>query len=402
MTRFKHIKTTVLTAITLACSNTFAVPATAFNQSAQQLLTAHVKQYKELEYFSGAALSISVPGEKIHNYYAGTVAHDANSAPIDAQTLFQIGSITKSYTGALILQLDKDKFIDLNSSLDKYLPQYGKWGKISLKKLLNMTSGLPNYTDTPLFNTVEAKNPSSSWSNTDLIAFVYPDSSFSPPLKTGYFYTNTGYILLDMIVNKATQHSFSEELTSRIIHPARLENTFYPLPNFDSKLSARMAHGYNYNQYDNPALVGADLVNTNVSWAAAAGGIVSNTEDIIKWVQALFIGNEIIDSKQKRELMAIVSTKTGKPIAKTSAADPQGFGLGVANIYNAEHPLESMWFYEGETLGFRAMYIYVPCNKVIISAAFNSATNDENDHGHDLLKNAYALVLKNHPGLRCH
>ena len=67
--------------------------------------------------------------------------------------------------------------------------------------------------------------------------------------------------------------------------------------------------------------------------AAAAGGIISNSEDIIKWVKALFVDNKILDQKQKRKLMTLVSTVDSQPIDQTTASNPHGFGLGVAQNF---------------------------------------------------------------------
>lgn len=398
------LKLTIALTLSLTIS-TYAIAQKSqetFDQKAQKLLSTHVQQYKDLEYFSGASLSIYIPKDKIHNFYAGTVSHDANSPKVGADTLFQIGSITKSFTAAILLQLDKEKILRMEDTIKNYLPEYPKWSAIHITELLNMTSGLPNYSDTPLLNTEIYKNLSHYWANKELIKYVYPSENLTPPLKKNYFYTNTGYILADMIIEKITKKSFKDELLTRTFVPAELTNTFYPIPEFDKTVSSRMAHGYYYNQYDNPFLVGADVSHNNLSWAGAAGAIVSTSEDVIKWVKALFIDNKILDNAQKHLLMKSVSLSTGKPITKVSAQDPHSFGLGVAEMYNDKHPLENMWFYEGETLGFRALYIYVPCNGVIISTIFNSSTNSENDHAKDLVKAAYQLVIDNNPQLRCH
>jgi len=374
----------------------------SFDLAAQNILLEHVKKYKETEYFSGAALSISIPGEKIHNYYAGTIAHDAGSKPVTEQTLFQIGSITKSFTAALILQLEKEKRLGLNDAIAKYLPAYTKWSQKKIVELLNMTSGLPNYSNSPLMMALEYQDPAHVWTDPQLIDYAYPKGAFAPPFKNGYFYTNTSYVIAAMIIEKQTGHSYKDELTERLIKPAHLTNTYYPVPTTEAAVQERMAHGYNFNQYDNPSAVGQDLYKNNLSWAAAAGGIVASTEDMIKWVQALFIDTSILDAEQKQKLMTVISTKTGKPLAKTSATDPEGFGLGVVSRYNTENPLENMWFYEGSTLGFRAFYIYVPCNKIIVATAVNSATDSENDHTIEVLLAAYKMVIDSHPSLRCH
>jgi len=392
----------ILWIILIVCNSVWAnETGQSFDSDARKLLAGHYKQYKDDEYFSGISLSVLIPKQPIKNYYIGRVSHETDSEEISAQTLFQIGSITKSFTAAVVLQLATAGKLTLNDTLETWLPQYKKWSDVTLKQLLNMTSGLPNYSDTPLWNVEEAKMPTHSWRNEELISYVYPSATFSPPLKTGYFYSNTGYLLSDMIVEKAMHNPFANELQTTTIKRAGLENTFYPIPALDAATAKRMAHGYSYNQYDNPSLLGKDLSDNNLSWAAAAGALVSNSEDIIRWVNALFISNDILNSSEKAQLMSLVSTQTGKPIATLTSTDTHGFGLGVAQAFDDNKLLGHYWFYEGQTLGFRALYMYVPCNKIIISAVFNSSTNAENDKAGDLMQAVYKLILNQRPDLSC-
>jgi len=377
------------------------IAKTTLDNKAKQIFTDHFQKYKDLEYYSGAALSIYIPKDNIHNFYLGTTTQQANSEPIADKTLFQIGSITKSFTAAVILQLEKENQLSLNDKIADHLPQYKKWGDVTIKQILNMTSGLPNYSDTPLLNAAETKNISQAFSKEELIKFVYPQVDLNPPLKTGFFYTNTGYILSDLLVEKIAENSFQDELINRTISKANLANTFYQPQNLSSDVQNRLAHGYNYNQYDNPVLVGKDVVNNNLSWAGAAGAVISNSEDIIHWVNALFVENTILDKPQKEKLQQIISLKTGKPIAKLSEEDSHGFGLGVAAAYDKKLSGQ-YWFYEGSTLGFRAVYFYKPCNGVIISSIFNSATNNENNHIGLLMQDIYKLVMQMNPKLNCH
>jgi D-alanyl-D-alanine carboxypeptidase len=363
-----------------------------FDKKVQQQFTQHYNKYKDLEYFSGAALSIYIPNQPIKNYYVGYQSHDKNK-PISETTLFEIGSITKSFTAAIVLQLEKENKLTLNDTLGQWLPEYSKWSSTTIQQLLDMSSGLPNYSEAPLWNAQEYKNPSYQWKNSELINFVYPSESFQPPLKNTYFYSNTGYILSAMIVEKASNMSYTDLLQSRIIHPEHLDNTFYPMDTMNNEIKSRLASGYSFNQYDNPEWLGKDVNSVNLSWAGAAGGMVSNTEDIIKWVKALFLTNDILDPSQKEKLEKLISTKTGKPITITSPIDPRGFGLGVVQSYDDK--IGRFWLYEGETLGFRALYMYVPCSGVIISSIYNSATNSENDHAGELMTSIYKFALKN-------
>jgi D-alanyl-D-alanine carboxypeptidase len=356
----------------------------------EDILKLHAATYQKQEYFSGIALSVLVPGQQIKNYYAGYESHDKSAKKISENTLFEIGSITKSFIAAVMLQLEKENRLHMTDTIKKWLPEYEKWSDLKIESLLNMSTGLPNYTDAPLMNAEQFLDPAKKWAPAELIKFVYPAGTFTPPLRSGYYYTNTGYILAGMIIEKASGNSVQAEVESRLISAAKLRNTFYPVPDIDSQVFARLAEGYSYNPYDNPELLGRKIKPFDLSWAGAAGAGISTPADIIKWVHALFIENNILDQQQKQQLTSLVSTTSGKPITSTSTSDQRGFGLGVVQVYDDN--IGKFWFYEGETTGFRALYVYVPETGIIISAAFNSAVNNENDHSGELIRAVYKIA----------
>lgn len=371
---------------------TAAHAATTAGDPIQEVVNAHYIAYKPIEYFSGIAVSVYVPGLPIRNYYAGRVSHEANAAPVDANTLFQIGSITKSYVSVILLQLESEKKLKLSDKMQTYLPEYKNWLPRDLTSLLNMTSGLPNYTDAPLLNAAMFSQPEKNYTDKELIAFVYPEKQLTPPMRHGYNYTNTGYILAGMIIEQMTHDTLANQFKTRLFTPLKLQNTFYPLPAFPASVSARLAHGYSYNPYANPELLGKDVSKSSPSWAAAAGAMVADAPDVIHWIKALFVDHTLLNKTQQQKLMQLVSTATGEPITKTSSNDPRGFGLGISQGY--ESGLGQFWFYEGETEGFRAAYMYVPTTGIIVVAIFNSAVNGENDHAGDLVNVVYQLISK--------
>lgn len=367
-----------------------------FDHEVMQILKNHFAQYKDKEYFSGISLTIKLP-TNLRNYGVGRHSHRANSKPITSSSLFQIGSITKSFTSAIILQLEQEKKLSLNDPLKKWLPQYPKWGDITLRQLLNMTSGLPDYVDR--LTQAIITQPAKIWKNAELAGAIYPSGQFSPPLKKLYYYTNTGYALLGMVIEKVTHHSYAEELKTRILEKIPLTQSFYLFTPLPQALLMRMAHVYGFNPYDVMNLLGQDLTSINMSWGGPAGGIIATTEDITKWVEALFVG-KLLTAEKKAELKQLISVATSKPLKQTSATDIKGFGLGVAQVFT---PLMGrFWFYEGETLGHRAFFFYKPCNKIILAFAFNSSTeSSENDHGVELLDKIYRLILKRYPAYVC-
>lgn len=361
------------------------------------IINEHLHKYAQQELFSAIQVSIKT-NDKINTYTAGNRAITAGSPPITANDLFDIGSISKSFTAALALMAESDGKLKLQDTLSDYLPNYSHWGELTLTSLLNMSSGIPNYSNAPKINYLMSKNLQQYWSQSDLIDLVY-SKQFNPPRKPGYFYSNTGYVLMDMILSNKYKTPFQNLLTEKIITPLALKNTFYPVPNYPTEVMQRLVRGYSYNIYDNPELLGRDVTDNNLSWAGAAGAIVANSEDVINWIEHLFIGNKLLTPAQKEKMQTLISLSSATHIVNTSEEDPYGFGLGIVQAYDAD--MGHYWFYEGETLGYRALYIYVPCNQVIISALFNSATNGENDHAHELIQTLYKHILQQDHKLFC-
>ena len=105
-----------------------------------------------------------------------------------------------------------------------------------------------------------------------------------------------------------------------------------------------------------------------------------------RWERALY-GGRLLPPQQQAELESLVSITTSEPIASTSATDPQGFGLGIAQVTAPK--LGTFWFYEGETLAFRAVHIYLPDSGVGIAFALNSAVEGSNDESGALMQKLY-------------
>ena len=154
-----------------------------------------------------------------------------------------------------------------------------------------------------------------------------------------------------------------------------------------------MVSGYYFNHDPDEAalapILGRDVRDDSVSWMQAAGGIVSTPEDMTRWARELYTG-DILAAKQRAELMRLVSTKSGKPIAKINPKDPSGFGLGVAQSTTPQ--TGTVWSYEGETLGYRMVHLYFPRQDAVIALALNSATDSKEDHSSKLAISIYETL----------
>jgi D-alanyl-D-alanine carboxypeptidase len=123
-------------------------------------------------------------------------------------------------------------------------------------------------------------------------------------------------------------------------------------------------------------MIGRDVRTDDLSWGGAAGGIISTPRDLARWIRAVFAG-KILPPEQLNEFLSFISTKTGKPIGRVTKDDPRGFSLGLVRVLKPE--LGAFWFYEGETLGYRAAFVFSPEDDVLVAAATNSQPSGEED-----------------------
>ncbi|GAA4736287.1 hypothetical protein GCM10023328_15790 [Modestobacter marinus] len=350
-----------------------AGPATAGAGDLEAQLRADLEAYLQergaAEHVSGAGLSVSLPDRRwTIDVSAGTTTL-GGSVPVRPDSVWQIGSNTKAFTAVLLLQLEAEHRLSIDDTLSTWLPQYPQWGDVTIRRLLNMTSGIPTYDDQPAWYADYGADPHTYFSPERLVGYV-----LDAPATTGYSYSNTNYVLAEMIIERVTGASYQEQLYDRIIDPLCLRDLHYRPHVYPASVTSREPAGYLFNEQFPLPQFGQDVSRDTLSWARAAGGIISTTRDMTRWERALY-GGRLLPPQQQAELESLISTTTGQPIARTSVDDPQGFGLGIAQLTVEE--LGTFWFYEGETLGFRALHAYFPDSGVIIAIGLNSATDDD-------------------------
>src|SRR6185437_10069716 len=137
----------------------------------QTVLDGYVANRRDAEKISGAALHVSLGARKPIDVYSGTDGREGR--PIDRGTLFQIGSNTKHFTAALVLTLEAKGLLSINQTVGDWLPQYPEWGNVTIRSLLNMTSGIPNYSETVPLAEAMAADMSHQFSYAELIDAVH-------------------------------------------------------------------------------------------------------------------------------------------------------------------------------------------------------------------------------------
>ncbi|MBA3568821.1 MAG: serine hydrolase [Pyrinomonadaceae bacterium] len=206
-------------------------------------------------------------------------------------TRFRLGSITKQFTAALILQLVEQGKVKLDGRVSDYLPAYRKdiGEKVTVHQLLNHTSGIPSYTSLPGFFNDVSRNP---FTVDDFVKkYASNDLEFEPGSK--FSYNNSGYFLLGAIIEKVTGQTYEKALKERILDPLGMKNTGYDR---HGTLIEKRASGY---QKTPDGYTNAPYLDMSLPYAA--GAIYSTVEDLYLWDQALYTDRVL--SAATKELM---------------------------------------------------------------------------------------------------
>jgi D-alanyl-D-alanine carboxypeptidase len=352
-----------------------AIPDATVRATLQRDLNEYLIARSRIEHISAISLSISLHSQPENMNLTAGLTQYGGGTPVTPNNLWQIGSNTKAFTSATILQLEAEGKLSIDQTVGRWLPEYPAWKDVTIRRLLDMTSGIPGYNKVPAMLSAYAKNPKRNFTIAELIAYVYPDNPNAPPPTTGYDYSNTNYLLAELIIERASRRYYASELERRFFRSIPgLNETYYSGTIYPRKVRDRMVSGYFFSHAGDKSgfgrMFGRDVRDDSVSWMQAAGGIVSTPEDLTRWARVLYTG-PILAPKQRAELFSLVSEKTGKPIATTSPSDPSGFGLGVVQTTIPE--IGTVWWYQGESFGYRMIHIYFPRQDAAIVYGLNSS-----------------------------
>ncbi len=291
------------------------------------------------------SLTIDSAGSKVYQKAVGFRDVERGTRP-DADTKYRIGSITKTYTATMIMQLvDEDK-LSLSTSLADFYPQIPQSESITIEHLLRHQSGLYNFTNAPDYPDWMTE----PLSKEDLLQIFYEDDpQFEPGAQTSY--SNTNYVLLQFILEDITGQSYANLLQNRIAKPLNLEHTHYG-DGIEPAKNEAFSYQYQEEQWRSAR-------ETALSIPGGAGAIVSTTSEMITFIRALFDGKLV--SQQSLDKM----TSTG-----------QGFGIGLAKV-----PFHDRYAFghNGGIDGFQSHLSYFPEEDVTIAITTNGLQYSLND-----------------------
>ncbi len=275
-------KTFLLTAFALFLFNSFS-----YAQTKIERIEELVNKYGEYNKFNGSYL-VAQDGKVLAKGGVGAANMEWN-IPNAADTKHRIGSITKQFTGMLIMQLVQEGKMKTDAVVTEYLPDYPKetGDIITIHQLLTHTSGIPNYTNDPDFFAKQSRN---DFAPVDFVPlFSKKALDFSPGER--FSYSNSGYFLLGVIIEKVTGMSYEKALQTKILEPLGMKNSGYD--NHGDVLTKR-ATGYEKTDdgYQNSSYLSMTL-------PYAAGSMYATAEDLFLWDRALAAGKLLNEKSQK-------------------------------------------------------------------------------------------------------
>lgn len=318
-------------------------------QEVMQSLESKLVEQRDLLRFPGAVVGIWVEGVGKWESPIGLAQKDTTKA-VSLNHHFRIGSITKTFTNTALLILVDKKKLSLDDAISKYIGGVPNGDKITLRHLANMTSGLPNYSESENFDETLWNEPEKIWKTKELLQLAFNQPlSFEP--GESWEYSNTNTVLLGLVIEKVSGKDLATFLKENIFKPLSLDNTSYPS---DKSMPSPYSHGYTMQSKDGKV---ADATFRDPSWTNAAGEMISKLSDLRLWGKALGTG-KLIQPETFAQQTTFVNSKMVKDVEI-------GYGLGMFKI--------NSWIgHNGELPGYNAFVAYHPEKKIIFACMVNA------------------------------
>lgn len=302
----------------------------------------------------GATAAVIFPDGTLWSGASGIAAPDAPATP---DTPFELGSITKTYTATLVLQLVADGTLALDAPLARWYPDVPGADRITVRQLLNHTHGLHDPMQEPDFVPAILQNPVRVWTVDDHLSRM-GDPGFQP--GEGWAYSNIGFHLLGAIVGKATGSTLSDLFEHRLLEPIGLEDTWYAASHPDRRPLAAAFIDVTGDGTPDP-------VSLMMPWTAfrssagAAGAMVATAPDAARWLHALAT-SEVLEGEEWSQMTSWIDRPDGNR-----------YGLGLLRLELEEGPLVG---HKGNSAGYSAGAFHDPASGITVAVLTNAHATD--------------------------
>ncbi|MER7704267.1 serine hydrolase domain-containing protein [Kitasatospora sp. NPDC097605] len=320
-----------------------ASPAVSADAAARVDLGPELRALVERGAATAALAEARENGRRV--YRGGAGVNDLDSGrPVRTDGRFRIGSVTKTFVATVVLQLADEGRLRLDDPVERHLPGVvPNGGAITLRQLLNHTSGLYNYLEDPRFlfqdepslRSYLAQRRWTTWSPAQLIEVGVRGTPDFPPGQ-GWHYSNTNYVLLGEVIRAVTGHDWRTEVDRRIVKPLHLDNTVFP----GARTGIPGPHAHTYAQLPEGL---ADLTLINPSFGDAAGDGISTTADLNRFHAALF-GGKLLSAA----VFAEMTTAVPAPMIGAH------YGLGLIRY---DLPCGEVWGHTGGIPGYNTVWL---------------------------------------------
>jgi D-alanyl-D-alanine carboxypeptidase len=311
----------------------------AFAAKLKPLLLAEMQQQR----IPGAMVYVSDPAQGCWTTALG-LGNLATRDPMQVNNSMRIGSITKTLTATIILQLVDQHKLGLDDPVSKYQPNVPNGAHITIRELLNMTSGLYSYSTDPGFIQALLADPYKVWQPEELLAIAFAHQPYFAP-GTSWVYDNTNYILLGVIIEQLTHLPASQAFQRYIFGPLGMSQSSLPPPS-STAIPNPHAQGYMYGTDFTGQGPTLNVTDWNPSSAWTAGAVISTLHDLKIWAKALATGQLLSAATQKQRLIFSICAPRWLGL-------PQCYGLGVISF-------NGMLGHDGQIPGYTSWLGYQP------------------------------------------
>jgi len=344
---------------TLLWLTTTAQPQLVVAQSFDPILASRLQNkidsFRTANNLKGISVGVFYPGM---GTWKGVTGISHTGTPMTSDLLFGIASNTKLFTGVLLLKLAENNIVHLNDSLRQYLPAFNHVdSNITIRQLLNHTSGLYDVTSVPGYSDSMLANPNRVFTASELLTWA------GPPLfqtGTGWSYCNTNYLLAALVAESATGRSYSQLLRDSILTPLQLDSTFLDV--YESILYP-IAHpwqgGMNFNSTPRTSI-------NSAAWSA--GAMYSTSGEMLQWYRALMSGM-VLNAQSMNELTTFVGSGN--------------YGIGISRVTVLGR---TVWTHGGLIWGgYNSSMMYDPATGIVICVLINQLPAQANQASIQLL-----------------